>query len=156
MSDNQYSKLLGWCRSDNPPSISEVETLLNQTYVSVDSINLLLIVVAEQGYLELVKYLVEKRGAQIRPYNYDYMSISRAVLNNHLAIVKYLVEKEPSFLTDGDTAFLIDDAVTADSLDTVKYLLSRENVKWKGSALVKRLKIRTKEQFFKYMELRAL
>ena len=47
--------------------------------------------VCEYGHLEVVKYLVEKCGADVRSDN--DLAVKMASGNGHLELVKYLVEK---------------------------------------------------------------
>ena len=73
---------------------------------------------AEKGYLEVVKYLIEK-GSDIHAEN-DY-ALRYSAMNGHLEVVKYLIE------VGADIHALIDYALTLSAnnghLEVVKYLI---------------------------------
>ena len=75
---------------------------------------------AENGHLDVVKYLVSQ-GANMRAQN-DY-AVCGAALNGHLAIVMYLVEQGADIHADGDCAML--GAAENGHLDTVRYLVEQ-------------------------------
>ena len=77
---------LAWKTLDNLYKEGNLEK-----YITDEDKNQVLIRASSEGHLEVVKYLVEKCGADVRANN-DW-AFRRASENGHLDIVKYLVEK---------------------------------------------------------------
>jgi len=71
--------------------------------------------VAENGHLDIVKYLVEKKGANI-----SVDAVSHAAINGHLDIVKYLVEKGAKISDDA-----VEYAARSGNLALVKYFVEK-------------------------------
>ena len=72
------------CKKGN---VDDVLSLINQGYDK----NIILICICQFGHLGVVKYLVEKCGADVRADN--DLAIRWVSENGHLEMVKYLVEK---------------------------------------------------------------
>ena len=71
------------CKKGN---LEDIIFLMNEGYDK----NNILIWLSRFGHLEIVKYLVEKCGADVRSNN-DY-AVRRASMYGHLEVVKYLIE----------------------------------------------------------------
>ena len=85
----------------------------------------------ECGYLEELKYLVEKRGADIH-INDDY-ALRCATLYGHLDIVKYLIEKGASINIMDDLPLRL--ATYNGNFKMVKYLVEKgADVSFKANA----------------------
>lgn len=91
-------------------------------YITDDNKNSLLERVSQNGHLELVKYLVEKCGANVR--SGDDSAVRCASYTGHLEIVKYLVEKcGADVRSGGDSA--VRWASVYGHLELVKYLVEK-------------------------------
>jgi len=75
--------------------------------------------VAEEGYLDIVKYLVSKAGANIHSHNDK--ALRYAASKGHLDVVKYLVEAGANIHADDEGALRW--AANNGYLDVVKYLV---------------------------------
>ena len=67
-------------------NLEEIKKILTH-----DNKNDILCATCQYGHLEIVKYLIEKCGADARAEN-DF-AVQEACANGHLEIVKYLIEK---------------------------------------------------------------
>ena len=98
--------------------ITEIIPLLNQTYNK----NVILSFVCEFGHLEVVKYLVEECGVDVR-VNDDH-AIKCASADGRLNIVKYLVEK-CGVNARAQNDFAVSEASKYGHLEVVKYLIEK-------------------------------
>ena len=84
--------------------------------------NKILCQICHLGYFDVVKYLVEKCGADVRADN-DY-AVRRACKFGHVQVVKYLIEKyRASARAEDDLAIRL--ASENGHLDVVKYLVEK-------------------------------
>ena len=79
-----------------------------------------LLLAANEGYLDIVKYLVEN-GANISEFK--ELALTEAINNNHLDIVKYLITLGDSSQEILDNALYA--AINANNLPIVKYLIQQ-------------------------------
>jgi len=94
-----------------------IHNILNKSHISSE-INLALLRACENGYLDIVKYLVE-HDANIHAWN--DLALRQACHNGHFSIVKYLVEEGANIHAENDSALRF--SSERGHLDIVKYLV---------------------------------
>ena len=100
-----------------------LETVKKIVDANTEAYAVALMLASQNGYLDVVKYLIEKRAEQDRV---DAIALRRASSGGHLPIVKYLIEKGANVnekANDGDTALM--GASKNGHLEVVKYLIEQ-------------------------------
>jgi len=107
-------RLVEACKKGN---LKKVKKLIGKIHANEEKA---LIWAADFGYLEVVKYLVEK-GADV--HILDDMPLRRAAAGGHLEIIKYLIENGANIHAGDDEAlrWLVGDG----PLDAIEYLVSK-------------------------------
>ena len=70
------------------------------------------------GHLDILKYLVEEKGAKIGDF-----AVNQAAKHGHLDILKYLVEEKSAKIDD----FVVNQAATHGHLDILKYIFEKND-----------------------------
>ena len=107
-------------RAINSGDIDYVKAYLEENKISRNDIKNALIRSAQNGHLEVVKYLVEEHQADIHAQNEGGLRWSAQ--NGHLEVVKYLVEEHNADI-HADDEYALRLSAENGYLDVVKYLV---------------------------------
>ena len=113
-----YSEQINICKKGN---LDNIIALINQGYNK----NNILLQVCSYGHIQVVKYLVEKCGVNVRVDN-DW-AVRHACANGHVEVVKYLVEKCKANVR-ANIDYAVRWACGAGHLQVIKYLIETHGV----------------------------
>ncbi len=117
VAENNLEDVKKWC--------SGVKNIDNVSAAGINPLQL----AARNGFLEIVKFLIEEKGAQIDfQKNVDDRTPLSWACTRHNAIAQYLIEKGADALKTNGWWAPIKEAVEFGSLDTVKLLIEKAKV----------------------------